>query len=55
MPLSAGDYILLGMPEGNEISLPVQPLSKCISSEQPGLSCSLSNDKQLKFVLSDPM
>jgi hypothetical protein len=33
MPLNAGDYILLGMPEGNEISLPVQPLNKCSSPE----------------------
>lgn len=33
MPLAVGDYILLGMPEGNEISLPVQPLAKCSSPE----------------------
>ena len=55
MPLGADDYILLGMPEGNEIALPAQPLEKCASPEQSGLLCSLSNDKQLKFVLSDPL
>ncbi len=55
MPLEAGDYILVGMPEGNEISLPPQPLAKCSSPEQPGLDCSLSNDKQLKFVLSQSL